>query len=220
MKVLVIAPHPDDETLGAGGTLLRHIALGDQVYWCVVTIAFADSPEDYRRERELIVEKVKLAYGFTGSYLLNFPAGELDAVPARRLIDALSSVIQEVKPDIIYSVGGGDVNTDHDAVYRCLMPAVKPFNTPFLKEILLYEVPSSTNWAFPGKKANFSPNVYVDIEGFLEKKLAIMALYRNELKEYPHPRSLEAIKNFAIYRGSAVNIRYAEVHQLVRRITK
>jgi len=218
LKVLVIAPHADDETLGAGGTLLRHIARGDRVYWCVVTIAFADSPVGYRRERESVIQKVKGAYGFAGCHLLDFPAGELDALPARRLIDALSSVVQETKPDVVYSVGGSDVNTDHDVVYRCLMPAVKPSNAPFLKEILLYEVPSSTNLAFPGKAASFQPNVYVDIEKTLDAKLDILNLFRAEIKGYPHPRSIQAVKALAAYRGSSVNLGYAEAFCLVRRL--
>lgn len=217
-KVLVIAPHPDDETLGAGGTLLRHIASGDEVYWCVVTHAFADSTEAYCKERLLMIEKVSRAYGFVKYFLLHFPAAALDTVPMRELIDALAKVIQEVKPEIVYSVGNSDVNTDHDVVYRALMVATKPAYTPFIKEILLYEIPSSTNWAFPEKAASFKPNTYIDISLYFDKKINIFKLFGKEIKFFPHPRSEETIKALSLFRGSTICTSYAEAFVQARRV--
>ncbi len=218
LKVLVIAPHPDDETLGAGGTLLRHIAGGDEVYWCIVTHAFADSADDYRQCRINVIEKVNEAYGFKGYFLLDFPAAGLDTVPRKTIIDALFSIFHKVKPDTVYCVGNGDVNTDHDVIYEALMAAAKPAYVPFLKEILLYEVISSTNWAFPVKSALFLPNVFVDISGFIMRKLEIIALYGEEIKGPPHPRSIEILKSWGKVRGSAMNVEYAEVFHLARKI--
>ncbi len=217
VKVLVISPHPDDETLGAGGTLLRHIACGDEVYWCVVTHAFADSTEAYCQERLLMIEKVSQAYGFAKYLLLGFPAAALDTVPMRCIIDALSKVIQEVKPVIVYSVGDSDVNTDHDIVYRALMVATKPVYTPFIQEILLYEVPSSTNWAFPDKSVRFQPNTFVDISKFVERKITIMRYYGEEIKTFPHARSEEGVTALAIFRGVQVGITKAEGFRLIRK---
>lgn len=218
VKVLVISPHPDDETLGAGGTLLRHIANGDEVYWCIVTHAFADSPQCFRENRLAIINKVGKAYCFAGCFSLDFPAGALDTVPERQIIDSLASVILESEPDTVYCVSDADVNTDHDTVYRCAMSALKPAYAPFVREVLLYEVPSSTNWAFPEKAGKFSPNTYIDISCYLEKKLEIINLFGREIKPFPHARSIEAIKSLAIYRGSTVNITYAEAFIQVRRI--
>lgn len=220
MKVLVIAPHPDDETLGAGGTLLRHIANGDEVYWCIVTHAFADSSQCFRENRLAIVNKVGKAYCFAGCFSLDFPAGALDTVPERQIIDSLASVILESEPNMVYCVSDADVNTDHDIVYRCAMSALKPAYAPFVREVLLYEVPSSTNWAFPEKAGKFQPNVYVNIEEVLDSKLSILSLFETEVKSFPHPRSLEAVKALAAYRGSSVNLAYAEAFQQVRRVIK
>lgn len=220
LKVLVIAPHPDDETLGAGGTLLRHIGNGDEVYWCIVTHAFADSPQCFRDNRLAIINKVSKAYCFTGCFSLDFPAGALDTVPERQIIDSLVSVILESEPNMVYCVSDADVNTDHDIVYRCAMSALKPAYAPFVREVLLYEVPSSTNWAFPEKAGKFQPNVYVNIEEVLDSKLSILSLFETEVKSFPHPRSLEAVKALAAYRGSSVNLAYAEAFQQVRRVIK
>lgn len=217
-KVLVIAPHPDDETLGAGGTLLRHIASRDEVYWCIVTHAFADSSDTYRKERLLMIEKVSRAYGFVKHFLLNFPAAALDTVPMRQLIDALSNVIQEVRPEIVYSVGDSDVNTDHDVVYRAVMVATKPVYTPYIKEILLYEIPSSTNWAFPEKAGIFKPNTYIDISLYFDEKIKIVKLYDKEIKFFPHPRSEETIKALSLFRGSTICTNYAEAFVQARRV--
>lgn len=219
-KVLVIAPHPDDETLGAGGTLLRHIASGDEVYWCVVTHAFADSTDAYRKERLLMIEKVSRAYGFVKHFLLNFPAAALDTVPIQRLIDALSNVIQEVRPEIVYSVGDSDVNTDHDVVYRAVMVATKPVYVSFIKEILLYEIPSSTNWSFPQKGSKFQPNVFVDITSFIKRKLDLLMEFGYEIKKAPHPRSLDITREWNIVRGSTIMVMFAEAFMLARKIVK
>ncbi len=133
MRVLVVAPHADDETLGAGGTILRHISGGDEVFWCLVTHTFADASETFTMERLAIIDEVHRAYGFAGRFLLGLLAAGLDGIPCNKVIDSLSSVIREVKPEVVYSVGGSDVNTDQDVVYRCTMCAVKPSYAPFVR---------------------------------------------------------------------------------------
>ncbi|MCR4419334.1 MAG: PIG-L family deacetylase [Clostridia bacterium] len=218
--MLVIAPHPDDETLGAGGTLLRHIAAGDKVYWCIVTLALEDSSQHFRSTRMATVEQVSKAYGFADRFLLDYPAGSLDMVPMRGIVDDLVAIILKSEPDIVYCVSDADVNTDHDIVHRCAMVALKPAYVPSVKEVLLYEVPSSTNWAFPNKAARFEPDVYVNIEEVLEPKLRILSLFGPEVKEFPHPRSLQVVKSLAAYRGSSVNMAYAEAFQQVRRVIR
>lgn len=220
MKVLVVAPHPDDETLGVGGTLLRHISNGDEVFWCVLTLSFRNSSLEYRMARESMVKDVVRAYAFADAFVLDYYSGELDMVPQQQIIDTLASVMNRVEPNVVYCVGPSDVNTDHDIVYRCMMSATKPSYATSIRDILLYEVPSSTNWAFPGKAAKFQPNVYVDIEATIDRKIRILDLFGSELKDYPHPRSKEAVKALAMYRGSSVNVKYAEAFCLVRRIEK
>lgn len=220
MKVLVISPHPDDETLGGGGTILKYIDKGAEVHWCYFTLYFSDSSKEYKNERKKIVEDITHAYGFKDKFFLGFPAGELDKVGIRVLIEKLSDVIQRVKPEVIYSTGYTDVNSDHDYVYRTLMIATKPSYTSFVKRILLYEVPSSTNWSFPKMNKAFLPNVFVDVSDYINRKIEIMKLFAEEFKKYPHSRSEETIRALAKYRGSSVNLDYAEAFMLVREIKK
>lgn len=215
MKVLIFSAHPDDETLGMGGTILKHRANGDDVFWCVFTIAFRNSDSEYIRIRNNIVRKVADAYGFTEFFNLGFPAAELDKVGFRDMIDKTIEVIKTVKPDIVYTVGCSDVNTDHDVVYRSIMIATKP-SYSFIKEIYAYEIPSSTNWAFPDKSTWFEPQVYVDIERYFSKKLEILSLYEDQIFEFPHARSLKAVEALAMYRGSSVGMKYAEAFKVLR----
>ncbi len=220
MKVLVISPHPDDETLGAGGTILKHIDKGSEVYWCYFTLYFPNSSEEYKKERKKMVEDITHTYSFKDKFFLGFSSGELDKVGIRVLIEKLSDIIQRVKPQIIYSTGYTDVNSDHDYVYRTLMIAAKPSYAPFVKRVLLYEVPSSTNWSFPEINKAFLPNVFVDVSDYINRKIEIMRLFKKELKKYPHSRSEETIRALAKYRGSSVNLEYAEAFMLVREIKK
>jgi len=220
MKVLVISAHPDDETLGCGGTTLRHGDNGDEIYWCYFTLYFCNSTSQFIKKRESTVDKVSQTYGFKNKFFLKFFAGELDKVGIRAMVDKLSDVIQSVKPEIIYSVGYTDVNSDHGCVYKALMIATKPSYTPFVKKILLYEVLSSTNWSFPEINRTFLPNVYIDVSNYIERKVEIMKLFKEELKHYPHPRSKDAIVALAKYRGSSVNLKYAEAFMLMREIEK
>ena len=218
MKILIISAHPDDETLGCGGTILRHKDNGDEIYWCYFTLYFSNSTSQFIRKREKIVEEVSQTYGFKNKFFLKFPAGELDKIGIKTMVDKLSDVIQSVKPEIVYSVGYTDVNSDHDYAYRALMIATKPSYTPFIKKILLYEVLSSTNWSFPETNKAFLPNVYIDISNYIERKVEIVKLFKEEFKHYPHPRSEEAIVSLAKYRGSSVNLKYAEAFMLGREI--
>ena len=213
-KVMVFSAHPDDETLGAGGTILRHISQGDEVYWVVFTLYLSDSDEEYKNYRIELVNRVASEYGFSGVFTFDFPAGELDRVGYRNLIDRTIKVVKKVKPDIVYTVGASDINTDHDYVHRTVMVATKPVYG--VKEIYAYEIPSSTNWAFSEKSSWFKPNLYVDIERFMDRKMKILSLFEDQIFEYLHARSLESVKALAMYRGSSVGFRYAEAFMVLR----
>lgn len=218
MKILVVSAHPDDETLGAGGTILKHLANGDEVYWCYFTLFFENSDDAYKRKRESIVSTVFRTYGFQDRFFLNFHAGDLDKVGFRDLINNFSDIIRKLKPEIIYTVGPMDVNTDHEYAYKAVMSCTKPSYTPFIRKILIYEVTSSTNWSFPDTTQFFVPNCFCDISGLLEKKVEIMRIYEEEHKEYPHPRSDRGIRAIAEYRGSSINVEFAEAFMIMREI--
>lgn len=219
MRVLVIAPHPDDETLGCGGTLLKHIAAGDSVSWVVVTKAHEPrwSAEVIER-REKQIEQVSAAYGFANRFRLTFPAARLDTVPLEDLLAALNKIVAEVKPDWIYTVHARDIHSDHRVVFDATISAVKSFNNNGVSRLLSYETISSTDAMPPAPATVFLPNVYCDITPFLERKLEIMSLYEGEVHPYPLPRALESIRALARFRGATVAAEYAEAFMLLREL--
>ena len=218
-RVLVIAPHPDDEVLGCGGTIAKHVQGGDEVYLCIVTKAYPPEwSETEIKERREEVLRVNGILGIKKTYFLDLPTVKLDTVPRKELNDAISQVVNEVQPEVVYIPHRGDVNQDHRLVFEAAIVATRPKHGPRIKRILAYETLSETEWAAPFAGDAFVPNVYVDISDTLETKLKAMAAYQTELKEYPHPRSLEAISTQAKFRGSAVGVPAAEAFMLIREI--
>ena len=221
MRVLVIAPHPDDETLGCGGTLLKHIAAGDSLSWVIVTKAHEPRwPAEVIARREQQIEQVSDAYGFAKRFRLSFPAARLDTVPLEDLMAAFNEIVAEVKPDWIYTVHAGDVHSDHRVVFEATMSAVKAFNSADkgVSRLLSYETISSTDATPPLPTTVFLPNVYCDITPYLERKLEIMSLYQGEVHPYPLPRALESIRALARFRGATVAAEYAEAVMLLREL--
>jgi len=221
MRVLVIAPHPDDETLGCGGTLLKHRAAGDEVCWLVVTKAYEPQwlAEDIaRRERE--IETVAEAYDFENTFRRTFPAARMDTVPLHDVIKDFSEVISETRPDCVYTVHGGDVHSDHRVVFAATVAAVKSFrgDRHGVSRLLSYETISSTDAMPPTRSTVFAPNVYSDITRHMDRKLEIMSLYETEVQPSPLPRSLESIRALARFRGSTVAVDYAEAFMLLREV--
>lgn len=221
MRVLVIAPHPDDETLGCGGAILKHIAAGDSVSWVIVTKAHEPRwPAEVIARRERQIEQVSAAYGFANRYRLSFPAGRLDTVPLEDLMVAFNEIVADAKPDWIYTVHGGDVHSDHRAVFDATTSTVKSFNSASkgVTRLLSYETISSTDATPPLPATVFLPNVYCDITPFLERKLEIMSLYEGEVHPYPLPRAPESIRALARFRGATVAAEYAEAFMLLREL--
>src|ERR1043165_8151237 len=145
MRVLVIAPHPDDETLGCGGTLLKHAAAGDSLYWIIVTKAYEPRwPKDVIERREQEIEQVSAAYGFEKRFRLTFPAARLDTVPLEELLKSINDIVTDVKPDWILTVHTGDIHSDHRVVFEATMSAVKSFNHG-VQRLFSYETISSTD---------------------------------------------------------------------------
>jgi LmbE family N-acetylglucosaminyl deacetylase len=221
MRVLVIAPHPDDETLGCGGTLLKHVAAGDDVFWVIVTKAYEPRwPAEVIERREREIEQVSAAYGFKKKFRLSFPAARLDTVALEELLKSINDIVAEVKPDWIYTVHGGDIHSDHRVVFEATMSAVKAFNSTNqgVRRLLSYETISSTD-AMPSSATTvFLPNVYCDITPFIDRKLEIMSLYQGEVHPYPLPRALESIRALARVRGATVAAEYAEAFMLLREL--
>ena len=219
MKILVVAPHPDDEVLGCGGALAKHTRDGDTVYLCIVTKAYPPEwPDDEIQARREEVLSVNQILGIETTYFLDFPTVRLDTIPRKELNDAIARVVSDVQPRVMYIPHKGDVNNDHRAVHDSTIVAARPRPGSVVRRILCYETLSATEWSAPFLENAFMPNVYVNISGTLEVKLKAMAAYRTELKQYPHPRSLEAVAALARLRGLTIGVEAAEAFALVREI--
>lgn len=218
MKILVIAPHPDDEVLGVGGTIAKHAKSGDEVYLCVVTKAYTpDWSEKFIENREKEVSKVNKILGIKKTYFLDFPTVKLDTVPQKELNDRIAECVKKVKPEIIYAPHKGDINLDHQLVFDATMVATRPAPAR-VRKILSYETPSETDWAPPFKGIAFTPNVYVDITDTLKVKLKAISVYKTELRKFPHPRSMKLLSALAKKRGAEAGLKAAEAFMLIREI--
>lgn len=219
-NVMVIAPHPDDETLGCGGTLLRHRHDGDLIHWVVITgmqkaLGF-DPARMTRREAEMI--EVADLYGFRSVNSLDFPTTALDTIPLSTLVTALKDVFLKVNPEVVYVPYPGDVHTDHRVVFDAAASCCKWFRHPSVKRVLAYETLSETEFCTDPTKPGFSPNVFIDISDFLERKLEILALYDQEVGTFPFPRSLEAVTALASVRGATAGCKAAEAFMLLKEV--
>lgn len=217
-KVMVLAPHMDDEVLGCGGTICKHKAMSDKV----TVIFFAHRIYNHRfDEKKNAIEKghalkAKKVLGYDNALFLNLNDERLDAC-LQDIIIPLEKNINKIKPDVIYLPFRQDNNQDHRAVFDAARVALRPAATPFIKEVNMYEVPSSTEQSPPLSETAFLPNFYVDIERFIDKKIRGLLCYERESRRYPHPRSREAVKILAQKRGSEIGYIYAESFLNIRR---
>lgn len=217
MKVLIISAHPDDETIGAGGTIARHIANGDQVYWCVVTEGYTPTwPQEILDAARQQVFDVKELYGITEVFFLGFPTVRLNTVPYMELSSAIQKVVDKVQPEVVYTTPGTDLNQDHRIVFDCTLVATRPVPGCAVRRVLAYEIATTTRYGGSSGRGGFIPSVYSDISGYMETKLSAMNLYETEIRSYPHPRSPEGIKILCRERGLAVGVEAAECFYLVR----
>ncbi|MBN1799977.1 MAG: PIG-L family deacetylase [Candidatus Lokiarchaeota archaeon] len=204
MKVLVIAAHPDDEVLGVGGTICKHVENMDEVYICIVTKAY--EPEwsnEYIKQKLTEQKQVDQLLHVKKRYNLDFPTIKLNTIPHGMLNNALKKVIEEVEPDIIYTHFEDDLNQDHRIIFHSTMVVARP---PRRIKVLSYEILSSTELSNSG----FNPNYYIDIKKYLSLKIEAFRIYSSEVKKLPHSRSLEGVELLSKYRGIQVSLECAE----------
>jgi len=216
MKVLVFAPHPDDEVIGAGGTMAKHSLAGDEVDVCIVTKAYApDWPKEHPKVARREALAAGKALGVKSTKFLDFPTVKLNTVSTKALCDSFSEAVKASRPDVVYLPFPGDTNKDHAIVFECGLVAARPYGEDAAKRVLAYETITSS--IFPGFTGpTFSPNVFVDIEKTLQSKLRAMRQYRSQLLKWPNPRSIEGLTVLAKRRGMQVGLDAAEGFALVR----
>lgn len=219
-KVLIVAPHADDETLGCGGTILRYIKEGHEVHWLLVT----GMKEEFGFTREQIIirnkeiDKVNKLYGFNSLNQLNFPPAALETVSKGKLIGAISKVVNEIKPDEVYTTYRNDAHSDHEIVYDAVMSCTKSFRYPFIKKVLAYETMSETDYGLKPEDGGFRPNTFIEIGPFLEAKLDILEVFESEVGEFPFPRSRKSLESLAFVRGAQSNCNAAEAYFLIKEV--
>ncbi len=208
--VLVVAVHPDDETLGCGGTILKHISKGDKVSCVFVTCG--------NEEQRETVKRVADAYSFDSVHYLDFPELQLSDISLNEIIPALAFVMKEVAPNILYIPNRSDVHSDHRVVFEACLPFTKQFRYPFTREVYMMEVSSETDFVPAIPSLAFVPNTFVDITPFMEKKMEIMSLYDSEVMDEVYPRSDSSIRAQNRTRGSRIGVMYAEAFVQLMRI--
>lgn len=218
MKVLVVSPHPDDETLGAGGTLLKLKKQGHSIFWLNITdMSVEDGWDDkiVQRRKEQF-EEVNKYYQFDGFYNLAYPTTKLASLDDGEIIGSIKKVFNEIQPDWLIIPGQYDAHTDHRIVYNCCMACAKSFRAPYIKRITTMEIISETDYGF--QISRFNPNLFVDISEELESKLEAIKIYDTEIENPPFPRSIENVIALATYRGGSSMCRYAESFSIIKQI--
>jgi N-acetylglucosamine malate deacetylase 1 len=217
-NILVVSPHPDDETLGCGGTLLKHSSDGDHLHWINITSIqkrYGFSEESIQKRKKQI-EKVNEKYCFVSFHSLDFPTTRLDTIPAGELINEISSVFNKVLPEIIYLPFRGDIHSDHKYVFDAVAACTKWFRNPSIMRVLAYETPSETNFHINTDSSGFHPNVFVNIQDYLEKKIEILKIYDDEIGEFPFPRSEKSLRALAAFHGTTSGFEAAEAFMLLK----
>ena len=234
MKILIIAAHPDDEILGMGGTILKHAKNGDKIRTIYLATGITSrrgsgyenfakydvtdkEKNDMKRQISNLRKNTKKANNLlkVNSYdFYDFPDNEMDSVSLLKIIKTLENEIKKFQPEKIYTTHRNDLNIDHRITFQATLTACRP-GTSKVKEILSFEVPSSTEWNYP---INFIPNFFVNISKELDKKLKAMSYYEHESRKFPHPRSTKNLELIAQRWGSVSGVGAAEAFEIIRKL--
>lgn len=225
-KILVVAAHPDDEILGCGGTMAKHAKEGDEVH--VAILAEGLTSRDKHRDREskkdelqtlaTVAKKANDVLGVTSLTLHDFPDNRMDSLDRLDVVKYVEELITKIEPEVVYTHHAGDVNIDHRCIHEAVITACRPMPGSIVKQVLFFEVASSTEWQPPESAPSFHPNWYVDISSTLDLKLKALEVYEMEMRAWPHARSLPALEYLAKWRGANIGTEAAEAFILGRNI--
>ena len=220
-SILVVAAHPDDEVLGCGGYIAARARNGDDVSVAFisdgVTSRINNKSQFEIEARRTAAQQAADVLGVKNISFGDFPDNKLDTVPILEVIKHIETVISNINPSIILTHFGGDLNVDHRIVNQAVITACRPMSTQSVKQIMFFEVPSSTEWQVPLEDEAFVPNWYENISTTLTVKVEALAAYSMELRDWPHPRSIRAIEHLAHWRGATCGVDAAEAFMLGRR---
>lgn len=220
-NILLIAAHPDDEVLGCGATIAKHVALGDRVWVLILgegvtsraNLSSAQKKRGLNKLRKS-AQKASKILGVSKLILEHFPDNKFDSIPLLEIVHKIEEVISDYQPQIIYTHSKSDVNIDHRRTLEAAEAAVRPLPGSKIKQVLSFEIPSSTEWNFIRKP--FRPNVFVELKkDQFKKKIRACSVYKDEMRPFPHPRSVEFINALAKVRGAQSGYKLAEAFSLV-----
>lgn len=211
MRTLVIAPHPDDESLGCAGLLLRRKAENASLAWVIAT---QSAPHNHLSLRDKEVEEVSRLLAFQEVHKLGYETTRLDSVPMADLVAKISEIIGIFQPNEVLVPHYSDVHSDHRIISEATMSSVKWFRSPSISRVMAYETLSETNFNLV-KTNQFIPNYYVDISEYLNEKIRVLNVYASEIGTHPFPRSIIAAESLAKFRGSACGFQAAEAFELL-----
>ncbi len=227
-KVLVIVAHADDEAIGCGGMLIKHQQQGDEIRIIYMTNGVDARQHDSNKQnikdkrcidiRRNSQQKACHFLNIKQSYNFDFPDNQMDQVPLIRVVKVIEEIISTYQPNLIYTHHGGDLNVDHRIVHQAVITACRPQPDTSVKSIFTFEVNSSTEWSNPTMGTDFIPNYFVDISKVVSEKNQLLQCYQQEMRAYPHSRSLQAIENLNRWRGNQVGLTSAEAFMLIRHI--
>ncbi|MBL42087.1 MAG: GlcNAc-PI de-N-acetylase [Rhodospirillaceae bacterium] len=221
--ILCVVAHPDDEALGVGGTLIKHVERGDKVN--IIILSEGEGAKLLKKERN--INRLSNAYKWSklaGTKLLkvfDFPDQKFDSIPQIEIVSAIEKEVKVVKPDIVYTHFLYDINKDHQVTAEAVMVALRPISKfGLVSEIRAFETPSTTDQNPKIKDYSFAPNLYINVTNQWKKKASFLKAYSKEMKKFPHPRSLKSIKALALKRGSECMQDLAEAFIVIRKIEK
>ena len=216
MNVLVVSPHPDDETLGCGGTLFKHKKNGDKIFWLNFTDISVETGwhQDIVNKRKSEIDLINKKYNFSQFFNLSFPTTKVDTIPISDIIEKISDIYKQISPEIIYIPYINDIHSDHQIISKAMQSTFKWFRYPHINKVLMYETIFETEFNFI-KQETFCPNIFIDISEFLDDKIQTMKIYNSEIKDFPFPRSKNTIQALAYFRGSQSGFGAAEAFELV-----
>jgi LmbE family N-acetylglucosaminyl deacetylase len=221
-KLLIIVAHPDDEVLGCGGTVARFVNKNNySAKSIILSKGMLSRGKEYEKYLNKLKEsslKANKTIGVDSVTFYNFPDNSFDTVSLLKIIKTIEKEIFDFKPDVIFTHYGNDLNVDHRRTFEAVLTACRPQPGFFNPEIYSFYIPSSSDWVDGEILKSFTPNIFFNIENYLDLKLKALSYYKTEMKEYPHSRSLESVKIFSQYWGNRVGLKYVEPFKLIRKI--